>query len=154
MTARRGRTPRPLLVAIALGTFARSKAVNRSSKPGMGASRAARILAKISSVSRSRLVDRRFEFVPVDHQLQRDASRSTHHLVEQFFGELQLAAAENLCADVLVQLLRVEHQAVEIEDDGPGSLVGKRIERRHFSHTNPKCVYLRCAFFWFPRRFD
>ena len=79
------------------------------------------------------LLHRIAEQVVVDHQLQGDAPRPAHHLVEQVAVEILAAAAKHLAADMLVKLLGIEHQAVEIEHDGPqryGGLHSKSVAGR------------------------
>ena len=52
----------------------------------------------------------------------------THHLVEQVLRELVAAAAEQLGADLLIEFFGVEHEAVEVEDDGAGGGLRSKVQ--------------------------
>jgi hypothetical protein len=73
------------------------------------------------------LLDGGLQRMGIDHDLQGDVTRPAHHAVEQVLSKRVAAAAEQLRANLLVQLFGVEHQAVEIEDDGAG-----RVQRLRF----------------------
>ena len=61
------------------------------------------------------LVDRVLEAVPFDHDAERHPLRPAHHRVEEIEVERAAAAAEHLAADVLVEILGIDEQAVEVE---------------------------------------
>jgi hypothetical protein len=58
------------------------------------------------------------QVVPVDHDLQGFCRLATHHFVEQFGGKFAAPAGKYRAADFLIKFLGVEHQAVEVKDDG------------------------------------
>src|SRR5262249_16159095 len=66
-------------------------------------------------------LDSGLECVRIDHHLQGDVARPTHHLVEQLLREDMTATAQELAPDLLIHLFGVEHQAIEVEYDGAGS---------------------------------
>lgn len=65
------------------------------------------------------IVERDVERMMVDHQLQRDQCRQTHHPMPQIVVVGMSPRFEQPVADFDVHFLGVDHQAVEIEHDGP-----------------------------------
>jgi hypothetical protein len=47
-----------------------------------------------------------------------------HHRVEQGTRKLLASSAEQFRPDILIQLFRVEHQSIQIEDDGMDGRIG------------------------------
>ena len=75
--------------------------------------------AKIVSLSWLEQFDRIGKLMPIDHHLQGHGRSPPHHPVEQLRSKHLPPPAQQLPADLLIQSLGIEHQAVEIEDDGP-----------------------------------
>jgi hypothetical protein len=54
----------------------------------------------------------------IDHDLQRDQTRQSHHLPLEIRGKMPAPPLQQQFADFVVQILRIEHQPVQIENDG------------------------------------
>ena len=79
-------------------------------------------------------LDRVRQSMPVDHDLQRHLLRPAHHLVEQIGLEEAAAPGEQFRADVLIELLGVDEQAVEIEGDAADPRRHRGVSVRHVGH--------------------
>ena len=108
---------RPLLVAIALGMPAFSRAASSSSKPGMVAKRRVEQAEEDLVAFRGEHVPRFLQMVPVDHDLERRPGRQAHHGVFEFRRERASPPRQQFGSRQGVDVLGVEHQAVHIEGD-------------------------------------
>ena len=63
---------------------------------------------------RLQLLDRRGQAERVDHDLQRDTVRPAHGLPFQLLREMKTTTLEDDFAHLVVEFLRIDHQAVEV----------------------------------------
>src|SRR5262249_42434818 len=61
------------------------------------------------------------EVVEIDHQLQRLGRPPAHHLLQQFSRHFLVATRQHHSADFVENVLCIEHQPVEVENNGSDS---------------------------------